>query len=284
MKPDLFRLNFDMEPKHWWFVARRRIFRQIISEVLVPSPQTTIVDVGCGTGGNIGSLGDDYRCVGIDPSPEAIELARERYPRVRFIAGEAPEDLGDVARQAKLFLLTDVLEHVPDDLSLLSRLLAAASPGAYFLITVPANMSLWSPHDESHGHYRRYDRQGFEQLWRGLPVEPLLLSHFNTRLYHVVKLTRAVNRRLGKTAGPAATDVKLPWPLANRFLERIFSGEGEVLKNLLRGKRRRGYPFGVSLIALIRREAGEIPEPRKPLPLVTDQLEPAADQLMAGHA
>ena len=43
---------------------------------------------------------------------------------------------------------------------MLSGLLAAAAPGAYFLLTVPADESLWSEHDESFGHYRRYDRAG----------------------------------------------------------------------------------------------------------------------------
>ena len=45
---------------------------------------------------------------------------------------------------------------------MLSELLAAASPGCYFLLTVPADPSLWSEHDESFGHYRRYDRARLE--------------------------------------------------------------------------------------------------------------------------
>lgn len=284
MKPEVFRLNFDVETTHWWFVARRTIFRQIIAEVLRPSPETIVVDVGCGTGGNTAALADDYHCVGIDPSAEAIELARGRYPHLRFITGQAPEDLGDLARRARLFLLTDVLEHVADDRGQVSRLMAAASPGAYFLLTVPANMAMWSPHDEGHGHYRRYDRERFEQLWRDLPAKRLLLSHFNTRLYHVVRLRRALNRRLGRSSGRAATDIELPSPLANRVLRRIFSGEGQVLRDLLRGRRRWGYPFGVSLIALIRRETGKILPPQKPVPAAAGQDDPAAEPMIAGHA
>ena len=103
-----------------------------------------IVDVGCGTGGNLAALGRRYRCVGIDTSVEAVELAQRRFPQVQFIAGRAPQDLGELAAQAQLFLLTDVLEHVPDDYVMLSELLAAACPGSHFLVTVPADESLWS--------------------------------------------------------------------------------------------------------------------------------------------
>ena len=252
---DVFRLNSRIELKHWWFAARREILREIIREVLAPSREITIVDVGCGTGGNTASLSCDYHCVGIDPSADAIELARTRYPHLEFIHGRAPGDLKHVVREAKLFLLADVLEHVADDVSLLSRLVAATSPGAYFLITVPADMSLWSPHDESHGHYRRYDMLRFEVLWQHLPVKPLLVSYFNARLYQPIKLVRAVNRRLGKASGREGTDVRLPPSPVNRFLKWALQSEGKVLMSLLRGERRRGYSCGVSLIALLRREA-----------------------------
>ena len=82
-----------------------------------------------------------------------------------------------------MFLLMDVLEHVPDDFAFLSELLAASSPGAHFLITVPANPSFWSAHDESNGHYRRYEPDRLGRLWSGLPVTTRLLTYFNARLY-----------------------------------------------------------------------------------------------------
>ena len=71
-----------------------------------------------------------------------IELARQRFPEVQFLTGRAPDDLGDLARQARLFTMMDVLEHVDDDRALFAELLAAATPGSYFLLTVPADMAL----------------------------------------------------------------------------------------------------------------------------------------------
>ncbi len=274
MQSEQFQIHAAKESVHWWFTARRRILRDLIARVLPPSRRSTVVDVGCGTGGNAASLSADYNCVGIDPSREAIDLARRRFPHVRFICGLAPDDLGSVAQEAGLFLLSDVLEHVPDDFALLSGLLAAAHPGAYVLITVPADLSLWSPHDESHAHYRRYDRRRLERLWDGLPVTDLLISHFNSRLYPVIKLTRMLNKWRGRAAGDAGTDVwVLPRPI-NCMLERVFAGERKVLTDLLEGRRHRGFPFGVSLIALLRRESGVVVHRRKPPRAALDYYDP----------
>ncbi len=269
MQHDQFQLHADIEQRHWWFVGRRRILCRLAEEVLPPAPQSLVVDVGCGTGGNIAALADRYRCVGIDTSAEAVELARRRFPNVQFIAGRAPQDLGELAGQAKLVLLTDVLEHVADDYALFSELLAAASPGCHFLLTVPADESLWSEHDESFGHYRRYDPARLEGVWSGLPVTTLLVSYFNSRLLPAVRWIRARNRRRGRAAGRAGTDFWLPSRTVNALLTAIFAGEAGRLMAALRG-RKRGYRAGASLVALLRREAGPAAIRAKPSSLPPD--------------
>jgi SAM-dependent methyltransferase len=277
MRSEQFQLHADIEQRHWWFVGRRRIVRRLIGRVLPPAQETTIVDVGCGTGANIAALANSYDCVGIDTSTEAIDLARQRFPEVRFLSGSAPADLGELALQARMFTLMDVLEHVDDDFALLSELMAASSPGTYFLLTVPADESLWSEHDESFGHYRRYDRDRFEQVWAGLPVRTLLTSYFNSRLCHLIRLIRARNRRKGRAAGSAGTDFWVPVAPVNRLLEATFAGEARRLLGVL-GGRRRAYRAGASLVALLRREPGRIAVRTKPNDLPPDQHAP---QLLA---
>jgi SAM-dependent methyltransferase len=265
-----FQLHADIEERHWWFVARRRILGRLAAEVAPPSPEAVVIDVGCGTGANLAALSDRYRCVGIDTSEEAISLAKGRFPKVEFLVGRAPQDLGHWMDHARLVLLMDVLEHVSDDFALSSELLAAASPGTCFLVTVPADESLWSEHDESFGHYRRYDQVRFERLWEGLPVTPLLVSYFNSRLGPLVRLVRAQNRRRGHASGRAGTDFWLPSPPVNRALSATVAGEANRLLAVLRGRRQRGYRHGSSLIAILRRDAGAIEIRRKPPDLPPD--------------
>jgi SAM-dependent methyltransferase len=256
LRSDLFALTAELEEKHWWFAARRRIIKSLIERTLPPSRDSLVIDVGCGTGANIAALADGYACLGIDPSEVAIGLARDRFPSVEFKVGSAPADLGESAQQADLFLLLDVLEHVEDDFAQFSAIAAAALKGAQILITVPADPSLWSEHDVSHGHYRRYEPHRLEMIWQDLPIRVRLMSYFNARLYPVIRAVREAGRILGRASGAAETDLFQPPAPINGLLQTIFAGERRRLVELLEGNRESGYRRGVSLIALLERERG----------------------------
>jgi hypothetical protein len=150
-------------------------------------------------------------------------------------------------------------------------LLSAAAAGSYFLLTVPADDSLWGKHDESFGHYRRYDRQRLERLWADLPVSTLMVSYFNARLLPVIRLIRAHGRRRGRAVGQAGTDFWVPSRPINRLLEAIYAGEARRLVKLLQGRRSHGYAAGASLIAVLRRDEGHIPLRQKPPGLPPDR-------------
>ena len=152
-----FHIHARVEDLHGWFVGRRRIMQELVRQVLPANGPSMVVDLGRGTGADLPAPAGAYDCLGIDSSAEAIELARRRFPGRRFLCGQGPADLAIVMRNARLALVMYVLEHVPNDCGFLSGLLAASAPRTDFLVTVPANPSFWSAHDESNGHYRRYD-------------------------------------------------------------------------------------------------------------------------------
>lgn len=282
MQTAQFQLHARIEDRHWWFVARRQILSEVIHAALPPTqPPSTLVDVGCGTGANLAHLAGQYECIGIDTSSDAIRLARRRFPGVQFVRGLAPADLGPITERASLVLLSDVLEHVGDDFELFSKLLAAARPGALFLITVPANLKLWSEHDEAFGHYRRYDADRLAALWQGLPVREVFVSHYNTRLYPVVKLVRQWSRLRRRTGGEAGTDFRMPSDPVNRALARCFAGERHKLADLAGGAAARPYRRGVSLMALLERQPGPIRPRRKPHHVAADYFDPAKRQSFA---
>jgi SAM-dependent methyltransferase len=253
MQTEQFQLHSRMEENHWWFTGRREILRQVIHQALPPAGQT-ILDIGCGTGGNLAAFASEYRCIGWDPSDEAIGLARRRYPSVRFFSGLLQETLASLPQPPDLILANDVLEHVRADEALLSQLVRAVRPGGWLLITVPAGMELWSPHDVSVGHVRRYERTQLERLWAGQPVSASLVSYYNARLYPVVRCVRFVTRRSGQAHGEARTDFRMPPAPVNRLLHRFFAAEAGVLVDLMRGKRSGGFARGVSLIALLKKK------------------------------
>lgn len=258
MKSDQFRTHADSELQHWWFRGRRKILKTLIDEVVAPGG--SVLEVGCATGGNLACWHSDFRCIGIDVSDDAIRLARSRFPAVDFRTGIAPDDIREVCASTDLILVADVLEHVADDYRLLKNLVTSAKDGCWFLLTVPADENLWSPHDESHQHFRRYHRQSFAKLWQELPVQPRLVSYFNTRLYPIVRGVRWLSSRFRRSSGAAGTDLFVPPSPVNQALEKAFASESQRLKRVIEGKSK-PYSCGVSLVALLQKTATTAPAP-----------------------
>lgn len=248
-----FQAHAALEDRHWWFTARRRILRALLRELVVPSKDRLVLDVGCGTGGNAAALSRAYTCVGVDPDPHAIGFAQKKYPHVRFILGYAPRDVQKEIAKADAVLLMDVLEHVEHDRAFIHELLAAMKPGAFLFMMAPADPSLWSPHDAGFEHFRRYTLESFRALWKDAPAKERLASYCNRRLYPVVKLARVLARLRGKPLGEGSTDLTLPPKFINVFLHELFADEAAVLLKVLRGKKKRGYRKGVSVFGVLER-------------------------------
>jgi hypothetical protein len=146
----------------------------------------------------------------------------------------------------------DVLEHIENDFEALKSIVREASPGAIFIITVPADMRLWSGHDVRFGHYRRYDEARLRKLWSGIPLEEKLVSHFNSRLYPAVRVARVFGRVRDAIRGTPHANLHPSNGVMNRILTRIFAGEAKRLLKALDGITT-GYDRGVSLIAVLER-------------------------------
>ena len=273
-----FDLHADVERRHWWFTGRRRIMQELIRELA--GEGATVVDIGCGTGANVGSLAGDYRAIGVDASPYAIEHAQRGFPAVEFHCTVDDVLLAELVTQAQVVTIMDVLEHVPDDYEMLSKLLSYAQPGTQFLITVPANLSLWSKHDEVFGHYRRYDAGQLAGVWADLDVECRLLSHFNSRLYPLVCLVRSRKRQREKMADTHDSDLKIPMAPLNAALRAVFSGESRKLLRAMRRKKNMPYRQGVSLLAVLRRGSSDISPRTRPSDAPPDYFDPVGNKYL----
>ena len=248
---DIFAAFAAAEQTHWWFAARRSILRRIVDAVVAPKPGMRVLDIGCGVASTLTAFHPDYACVGYDLSADAIEFARRQHPEFELHVGTSSDAVAS-ARAVDVVLMNDVIEHVPDDRAMLAEVVGAMRPGAVLVITVPADVRLWSPHDERMGHYRRYDEAMLARSVEGMPVERVVVSHFMSRLYPIVRAVRAVSRKLGRAAGVSGIDLSYPPRPANALLREIFAGEGKRLLGVLRGEAR-PYPFGVSLLGVYRR-------------------------------
>lgn len=253
MRLPQFQAHAALEEFHWWFLGRRSVIRELLHTILPPSQKVSLIDVGCGTGGLTAFLSKEYTCIGIDPSHDGITFARSRFPSYTFIHGYAPKDITDAFWKADGILLIEVLEHVKEDVTFVHELIKEMKPGAILLMMAPADMALWGPHDIAFEHERRYDEERLRATWRGQPVDELLVSFCNSRLYPLVKLLRVLSRWKGHAWGEGGTDIALPARPLNALLRWIFQGESTRLVRALRNKRW-GYTRGVTLVAVLRKQ------------------------------
>jgi SAM-dependent methyltransferase len=99
-------------------------------------------------------------------------LAALREKRAHCMAGSA-EALPFPDGCFDLICAFEIVEHVPDDRSLLFEIGRVLKNGERFVFSVPLHMEYWSGHDELAGHARRYDPSELESLLAeyGLPIE-----------------------------------------------------------------------------------------------------------------
>lgn len=273
MGPDLFDLHARVEGTHWWFTGRREIMRQLVERVAPLGG--TVVDIGCGTGANVAALAGRHRVFGVDTSQDALRHARAHFPGVQFIEGTADTAFPAIRGPLNCVLLMDVLEHVADDFALIESVLAPLPAGCQVLLTVPADMRLWSGHDIAFQHYRRYDPARLAAIWSAQPVRVRLLSFFCSRLYWPIRAVRAFRRRFTPRLQVARSDLSTPPSLVNQSLRRLFAAEQRPLVAAI-DRKIRPFHHGSSLIALLERQEGDVVMRGKPAEYASDPHDPWA--------
>jgi len=233
----------QLDQRHWWFTARRRILAELIERVARPPKDARILELGAGTGHNLAMLSRFGTVEASELDSVARKLASERLGRE--VKEAALPDLSMFpADSYDLIALLDVLEHVPDDKGSLSAILQRLKPGGAMLLTVPANPWMWSAHDVAHHHHRRYRKSEIEKLARDAGFKIELLSPFNSLLFPPI----AAVRLLGKMTGKDDSDDAMPGALVNKTLDTVFGLERSLIGRV-------PMPFGVSLVAVLRRSS-----------------------------
>jgi len=230
----------ELDTRHWWYRARREILAALIAREVKPPKGARILEIGCGTGHNLGMLAGFGEVDAIELDAAAREVASARLGRA-VMEARLPELDGVPEGQYDLVALLDVLEHVEDDRAALASIARRLKPGGAILVTVPAFQWMWSAHDVVNHHQRRYSKSTLRAAIADAGLKADFVGYFNSILFPLAAAARVAGRITGKEE----SDDKLPPAPVNALFKTLFGLERHAIGRL---------PFtpGVSIAAVLR--------------------------------
>ncbi|MCD4775657.1 MAG: glycosyltransferase [Candidatus Aegiribacteria sp.] len=242
LKSDEYRYMYEVENSHWWFVSRRNLMIELIIPFNMKTPE--ILDVGCGTGGNMKALNKIGHACGTDLSDRAVEFCR--INGLDNVIECGIEEVPLKNRSFDIVVCLDVLEHLDNPSAGLAELRRVLKDDGRIIVTVPAFSSLWSQHDVALGHLRRYRRRTLKRLVEDSGFEVLKMSHLYFLSFFFVAPFRLFRRFFIEGSKVKSDTTSLPPRLLNSLLLRIFTAEAHFSSKF-------GLPFGTTIYAVIRK-------------------------------
>lgn len=209
----------------------------------------SILEIGTGDGGFTEQLlakkNDIQSLLSIEPSVTLFEshIKADKYPsNFKFDC----IDLFDLEKEYNLYfdtaILIHVLEHIKQDREALSFIHSFLRPGGRVLIEVPAMQWLFSQHDISIGHYRRYNKSSLinivdttkykiEKIWYQDPIG--LIGSLLYFKFKKIKLKSEEGQKLFQTQGKLYDNYIIPF---EEYIEKYIT-----------------FPFGLSLTMILKK-------------------------------
>ncbi len=231
-----------VEDALWWMRGRKAIIRALLRRAAERGPLSNIMDIGCGSGGNLDVLAEFGSVVGVEPSEILARRARNRGVAKAVLTRDALEL--EETRNADVFTLFDVLEHLEDDAGFLATLRARGGRPHRLLVSVPACPFLYGDHDRLLHHHRRYSARMLRDRLETAGYRVLRMSHFMFFLFPLALLAR-LKDQAAAAGGGGRTVVDLA--ALPPYLSKPFALSLELEGALSRFLR---FPFGLWLFAL----------------------------------
>ena len=241
-----------IEDRHWWFVYRRKLIARMIDAFGGVRAQS-VLDIGCGTGGNLPFLKSyGAKVIGLDSSEEAIALAREKVPGGDIRKGDI-NDLGHLYAADSFDLISDfnVLYHawVRSDLQSMRDIHRLLRPGGVFISTEPAFHFLWRAHDRVDHGARRYTLRKWTGMLEQAGFGPVRGTYFNLPAFPIAAALALVDR-MGLSSRQSSEGIGELRPLPE-WLNSLVGAALDIELGAIRIFGR--LPLGVSIACIARK-------------------------------
>ena len=213
MQAEDYEYLYALEEGFWWFAGMREITSALLDSLCPPTHDRSILDVGCGTGGNLTWLkryAGSGSVVGVDLISDALKFCRERGHKL--LAQASATELPFADSVFDLITSFDVLVQLPGghaDEQALREKYRVLRPGGIAFVRVAAYEWMRSGHDEALGTQRRYSLGALRGRMESAGFNILRATYANSLLLPLAALRRLVLKRVG--LADSGSDVK---PLA----------------------------------------------------------------------
>ncbi len=168
-QPEYVAFRNDLHKREYYNVASDWKVRELVSLVPYNKVFNNVLEVGCAFGVLLNNISDRLNIkarTGIDISSENISTAKSDWPECTFFNGTVEEFIRDVMPKMQNFrfdlvVLSDIVEHIPDDLGFMKTIREISS---YVLLNLPLEKSIstrnrvYDENDPS-GHLHCYDKE-----------------------------------------------------------------------------------------------------------------------------
>lgn len=230
------------ETASWWYVARRKLFREAVEQALRNKREARVLDFGCAADLAPAEV-PNLRVLNAHPSLPV--LAFQQMHGLQNLICTGPEELGFASNSFEAIVAGDILQTVPDDLSTLREMRRVLKDGAMLCLTVPAYPLLWGEKDEARGHCRRYTATELRRKLNNAGFEVTRVSYLVASGF-----LPAMIERLGKNIFSKSIDRQ----------EQTLPSTGSAAMVLLLDVERRliryiNLPFGTRVVCWARKPA-----------------------------
>lgn len=246
MQQHTYAIMNRVEDWHWWYVGRRAIIESFMREIVktfaaADGSRPRILDVGCGTGGNLEMLSKFGTAEGVDVSDDALEFCRAKgFTASKGLAERLP--FADASFDIATAL--DVVEHLDDDVAGLREMNRVLKAGGKTLVFVPAHLWLWGVQDDVSNHRIRYTKKQIAERLQTAGFEIERATYANITFFAPILAGRTLMKLTG-IRPESENNVNVS--ALNGVFGKVFAAERFWLKNF-------NFPFGVSIVIVAKKK------------------------------
>lgn len=176
----------------------------VVSQIVDRLAPTTILEIGCGQGAFGARLAARADYVAVEPDATSYAVAKGRIePAGGRIHSGASDAMGDESTY-DLVCAFEVLEHLENDVAMLTSWRKLVAPGGHVLLSMPAWQERFNHWDAMVGHYRRYSPDQCRDLLTDAGFEDVRVVLYGWPLGYVTESVRsriAARRAVGSEDG-----------------------------------------------------------------------------------